>query len=118
MMKAIGIAGYKKSGKTTLLLKLAEELTNKGYQVAAIKHISEDIDDEADSDTTKYKKYLSQVAAISTKESVIHWKGKSNLEEILKFLDADIILIEGFKNEKTFPKIVCLRKESEKTELF
>jgi molybdopterin-guanine dinucleotide biosynthesis adapter protein len=118
MMKAIGIVGYKKSGKTSLLLKLAEELTNKGYQVAAIKHISEDIDDEIDSDTTKYKKYLSQVAAISTKESVIYWKGKSDLEEILKFLDADIVLIEGFKKEKTFPKIVCLRKESEKTELF
>lgn len=118
MMKAIGIVGYKKSGKTTLLLKLAEELINKGYQVAAIKHISEDIVDEVDSDTAKFKKCLFQVAAITTKESVIHLKGKSNLEEILKFLDADIILIEGFKSEKTFPKIVCLRKESEKTELF
>ena len=117
MMKAIGIVGYKKSGKTTLLLKLAEELTNKGYQVAAIKHISEDID-IANSDTAKYKEHLSQVAAITTKESILYLESKSNLEEILKYLEADILLIEGFKKEKTFPKIVCLRKENEKNELF
>ena len=117
MMKAIGIVGYKKSGKTTLLLKLAEELTNKGYQVAAIKHISGDID-IANSDTAKYKEHLSQVAAITTKESILYLESKSNLEEILKYLEADILLIEGFKKEKTFPKIVCLRKENEKNELF
>lgn len=116
-MKAIGIVGYKKSGKTTLLLKLAEELTGRGYQVAAIKHISEDID-IANSDTEKYKDYLSQVAAITTKESVLFLRNNGSLEDIVKFLDADIILIEGFKKERTFPKIVCLRKENEKTELF
>lgn len=117
MMKAIGIVGYKKSGKTTLLLKLVEELTNKGYQVAAIKHISGDID-IANSDTAKYKEHLSQVAAITTKESILYLESKNNLEEILKYLEADILLIEGFKKEKTFPKIVCLRKENEKNELF
>jgi molybdopterin-guanine dinucleotide biosynthesis protein B len=116
-MKAIGIVGYKKSGKTTLLLKLVEELTNKGYQVAAIKHISGDID-IANSDTAKYKEHLSQVAAITTKESILYLESKNNLEEILKYLEADILLIEGFKKEKTFPKIVCLRKENEKNELF
>ena len=116
-MKAIGIVGYKKSGKTTLLLKLAEELTDRGYQIAAIKHISEDID-IANSDTAKYKKHLSQVVAITTKESVLFLRNNGSLEEIIKFLDADIILIEGFKKEKTFPKIVCLRKETEKTKLF
>jgi len=116
-MKAIGIVGYKKSGKTILLLKLAEELMGKGYQVASIKHISEDVD-IANSDTAQYKERLSQVAAITTKESVLYLKGKINLEKILKYFDADIALIEGFKKEKTFPKIVCLRKENEITELF
>ncbi len=116
-MKAIGIVGYKKSGKTTLLLKLAEELISRGYQVAAIKHISENID-IANSDTAKYRNYLSQVAAITTKESVFYLKDENNLETILKYLEADIVLIEGFKKEKTFPKIVCLRQETKKSELF
>lgn len=116
-MRVIGIIGYKKSGKTTLILKLSDELTKKGYKVAVIKHVREDLD-LINSDTSKYKKNLTQVVAITPKESVIFLKSKKNLEEIIKYFEADIALIEGFKKEKTFPKIVCLREESEKAELF
>ena len=117
-MRVIGIIGYKKSGKTTLTLKLSKELIKRGYKVAVIKHINKNIDMPTNSDTSKYKANLSQVAAITSEESVIFLKNKKNLEEIIKYLEADIILIEGFKKEKTFPKIVCLREESEKAELF
>ena len=116
-MRVIGIIGYKKSGKTTLILKLSDELVKIGYKVAVVKHINEDLD-LANSDTSKYKEVLTQVAAITPKESVFFLKSKKNLEEIIKYFEADIILIEGFKKEKTFPKIVCLREESEKAKLF
>jgi molybdopterin-guanine dinucleotide biosynthesis protein B len=116
-MRVIGIIGYKKSGKTTLTLKLSDELKKRGYKVAVVKHTNKDLD-LANSDTSKYKEGLTQVAAITPEESVIFLKHKKNLEEIIKYFEADIILIEGFKREKTFPKIVCLREESEKAELF
>ena len=116
-MRVIGITGYKKSGKTTLTLKLSNELVKRGYKVAVVKHTNRDLD-LSNSDTSKYKEILTQVAAITSKESVIFLKNKKNLEEIIKYFEADIVLIEGFKKEKTFPKIVCLREESEKTELF
>ncbi|GAG62167.1 unnamed protein product [marine sediment metagenome] len=116
-MRVIGITGYKKSGKTTLTLKLSDELIKRGYKVAVVKHINGDLD-LTNSDTSKYKEVLTQVAAITPKEAVIFLKNKKNLEEIIKYFEADIILIEGFKKEKTFPKIVCLREESEKAELF
>jgi len=116
-MRVISITGYKKSGKTTLTLKLSDELMKRGYKVAVVKHINEDLD-LANSDTSKYKEILTQVAAITPEESIIFLKNRKNLEEIIKYFEADIILIEGFKKEKTFPKIVCLRNESEKVELF
>ena len=116
-MRVIGIIGYKKSGKTTLTIKLSDELTKRGYKVAVVKHVHEDLD-LANSDTSKYKGVLTQVAAITPKESVIFLKNKKNLEEIIKYFEVDIALIEGFKKEKTFPKIVCLREGSEKVELF
>jgi len=116
-MRVIGITGYKKSGKTTLTLKLSNELIKRGYKVAVVKHVNEDLD-LANSDTSKYKEILTQVAAITPEESVIFLKNKKNLGEIIKYFEADIILIEGFKKEKTFPKIVCLREEREKAELF
>ena len=116
-MRVIGITGYKKSGKTTLTLKLSNELMKRGYKVAVVKHIDEDLD-LVNSDTSKYKECLTQVAAITPKEAVFFMKNKTNLEEIIKYFKADIILVEGFKREKTFPKIVCLREESEKAKLF
>ena len=115
-MRAVGIVGFKKSGKTTLALKIAKQLISQGYQVAAIKHVSENIE-QADTDSEKYKKYLSQVIVISPGETILFLRDTRNVDNIINFIEADFVLIEGFKNEKTFPKIVCLREQSEKEKL-
>ena len=69
-MRVIGIIGYKKSGKTTLTIKLSDELTKRGYKVAVVKHVNKDLD-LANSDTSKYKEGLTQVAAITQRVSNI-----------------------------------------------
>ena len=115
-MKVIGITGYGKSGKTTLILKLLEELSKKGRSVAVLKHVSGNID-FPDTDTSKFKKVASFSSAISPGESEIILKGEKRLEDILKYCDSDIVLIEGFKREKSFPKIVCIKSEDEKSAL-
>ena len=117
-VKAVGIVGFKKSGKTTLGLRLSEELLRRGQKVAVLKHVSGDMD-FADTDTSKYKSLVPYVAAISSKETEIILKGQRTIEEILRYyFDYDIVLVEGFKREQTFPKIVCLRDISEREELF
>lgn len=116
-MKAVGIVGYKKSGKTTLIKGLCQALSKMGHNVAVLKHVSSNID-FPDNDTSKFKLYASFVSAISSKESEIILKGKKRIEEILAFFEGDIVLVEGFKEEKSFPKIVCIRKKSEEKELF
>jgi len=107
-VKAVGITGYKKSGKTTLVVDLAQELNKRDYKVATIKHASEGID-LLDSDTAKHKKYAKQVAAISSGESAIFFNHRKSLEDIAGYMEADFLLVEGFKKEKTFPKIICLK---------
>lgn len=116
-MKAVGIIGYKKSGKTTLVLRLSQELLRIGQRVAVIKHVSGDID-FPDADTSKYRTYVPFVSAVSSKESEIILKGEKTIEEILPYFDYDILLAEGFKQEKTFPKIACLRNKGEERKLF
>jgi molybdopterin-guanine dinucleotide biosynthesis protein B len=107
-MRAVGVIGYKKSGKTSLLVKLARELTNRGYTISTVKHVSCDLD-LPETDTALHREYARQVAAISPQESAIFFRESLNLEEMLNYLRADFVLIEGFKKERTFPKIVCLR---------
>ena len=116
-MKAVGIVGYKKSGKTTLGVRLAKELADRGHRVGVVKHASCAID-FVESDTSKYRVYASAVCATSPGDTEIILRGEKSLEEILSYYECDIVLIEGFKREKTFPKIVCLRQAEEKKELF
>lgn len=116
-VKAVGIVGYKRSGKTTLVIKLSQELSKMGHRVAILKHVSGAIG-FPDSDTSKFRSYVPFVSAISSLETEIILKGKKRIEDILTYVDCDIVLIEGFKKEKTFPKIVCIKDAGEEKKLF
>ena len=108
ILKAIGIIGYKNSGKTTLLTKLAKELNARGYTVSSIKHTSEGID-IANKDTYLHRQFTEQSAIIAPSESAIFFPEGKTLEYMISLLEADFVLIEGLKKEKTYPKIICLK---------
>jgi molybdopterin-guanine dinucleotide biosynthesis protein B len=115
-VKAVGIIGYKKSGKTTLVTRLSQELSQMGYSVAILKHVSGNID-FPHTDTSRFRTCASFVSAISPKESEMIVKGNKRIEDILAYVDCDIVLVEGFKEEKTFPKIVCVLQQADKKKL-
>ncbi len=116
-MRTVGIVGYKDSGKTTLTHALVRELTRRGHEVAVIKHTSHRLDLPG-KDTATLGEAVSRVGFISPQESGVFWKKPLSLENIIPYLEADILLIEGFKAEKTFPKIICLRGELDDQDLF
>ncbi len=117
-MRAVGIIGYHKSGKTTLGVKLCEELSSKGLRVGVIKHVSCELQ-FADADSSRYRAFASVVAAASPAEAEIIVKGEKSLDDMLRYCaDCDLTLVEGFKRERRFRKIVCLREKDEKEELF
>ncbi len=115
-MKVIGIIGFKKSGKTTLTISIARELMHRGYQVAVIKHSVESID-HGNTDSGQFMKEVPQVAIITPENTEIILKGTHVLKDIMAYFSADFLIVEGFKQEKYFPKIACLRQEEEKKEL-
>jgi len=114
-MKVVGIVGYKKSGKTTLGLKLCKALSEMGYRVGVLKHAGEIHFSKTDS--AKYREHAAMVSVMSSQEAEIIVKGKKSIEEMLAYFDADIVVVEGFKRERTFPKILCLAKEEDKSDL-
>ena len=115
-MKVIGIVGYKGSGKTHLGINLSEELRRRGYTVAILKHVQGSLD-LPNKDTGLYRGHCDQLIAISEKGRTEFFEGKINFEEVLESLDADFVIVEGFKEKKSFPKIVCLKKKGEEKEL-
>ena len=55
-MKIVSIVGKKNTGKTSLTVKVIEELTKRGYNVASIKHSHHSIEmDKENTDTWKHK---------------------------------------------------------------
>ncbi len=116
-MKAIGIVGFKRSGKTTLGVRLARELSGSGHRIAVLKHASGELG-LPETDTSKYRPYAPFVAAIAPEVTEIVLAGPRGLDDVLAHCDADLVLVEGFKREKTFPKIVCLRNASDRAKLF
>ena len=116
MPAIVSIIGISKSGKTTLIEKLVRELKSRGYRVATIKHAPQGATfDEPDKDSWRHLQAGSEATIISSKDKVVLIKPVSSditLDEIGRLLgeDYDIILAEGFKQDKA-PKIEVHRKE-------
>ncbi|MEA3281810.1 MAG: molybdopterin-guanine dinucleotide biosynthesis protein B [Euryarchaeota archaeon] len=108
----IGVVGYHNTGKTTLICKLIERLSERGYFVSTIKNIPKDgfsIDIEG-TDTWKHAESGAGLVVASTPdETSFIFKSGMKFDEIVRLADVatspDLILVEGHKTEN-IPKIV------------
>jgi len=105
-MLAVAVVGHKKSGKTTTTENLVRELTNRGYKIAAIKHVHEPnfTIDTPKKDTYRYAQAGAKtVLTISDKEIATIEKTQTDNLPIETFLckckGNDIVFIEGLKEQ-------------------
>jgi molybdopterin-guanine dinucleotide biosynthesis protein MobB len=99
----LSIIGKSKSGKTTLIEKIIQELKRRGYRVGTIKHHSHpgfEID-QPGKDTWRHAQAGSNHVVISAPDkiaSIRTLEHELSLDEIAAGMqDVDIILTEGFK---------------------
>ncbi|MFC1989182.1 molybdopterin-guanine dinucleotide biosynthesis protein B [Chloroflexota bacterium] len=115
MPSIISIVGRSKSGKTTLIEKLVQELKSRGYRVATIKHAPQGTTlDQPDKDSWRHIQAGSEATAITSQDRMVLIKPvttDATLDEIAHLFgeDYDIILTEGYKQDKA-PKIEIHRK--------
>lgn len=114
----IGIAGWKKSGKTTLTVRLIEEFTNRGLKVASVKHAHHGFQvDSENTDSARHRRAgASEVAIVSGNRWAIvhelHNEPEPDFEEIISWLGpADLIIVEGYKTAP-IPKVEARREAS------
>jgi molybdopterin-guanine dinucleotide biosynthesis protein MobB len=110
MAPVVSIVGKSKSGKTTVTVRLVQELKSRGYQVATVKHAPHGTTfDEPGKDSWRHIEAGSRAAVVTSPDNIVLIRPVSHdspLEEIVRLLgeDCDIILAEGFKQEGA-PKI-------------
>jgi len=118
-MLLINAIGFSNSGKTTLLEVMAKHFSSQGKNVAVIKDIhSEQYQPEKEeSDTWRYAQAGAQlVVGRGMQDTVFHWRHSQKLLEILGKVSADILLVEGFKDER-MPRIVCATEDAQLVKL-
>ena len=109
-MKIVSIVGKKNTGKTSLTVKIIEELTRRGYNVASIKHSHHSIEmDKENTDTWKHKQAGANLVVGVGSTTFFNVRKEHDLNRILymikHFDDYDFVVIEGYKRYN-YPKII------------
>ncbi len=113
-IKGVGVIGFKNSGKTFLIKKLTERIKEKsGKNVTIIKHSSSKAKLEEGFDTNTLFERADKVIGLFEDSQIIFSKERDSYNDIVRTLDTDILIVEGFKSVKNLPKIICIKEEGE-----
>ena len=108
------VSGIKNSGKTTLITKLVNALTQKGYKVGVIKHDGHEFKaDHEGTDSYKHKEAGAKNVIVYSKTKVMMIKEDimPEIESLIKLQqDMDIVILEGMKHSQ-YPKIEIVRSD-------
>lgn len=109
-MKIVSIVGKKNTGKTSLTVKVIEELTKRGYNVASIKHSHHSIEmDKENTDTCKHKQAGANLVVGVGSTTFFNARKEMDLNRILFLIkhiaEFDYVIIEGYKSYN-YPKII------------
>ena len=130
-MKIFGIAGFKNTGKTTLVVELLHQLQSRGLRVATIKHAHHEFDiDHPGKDSYLHREAGAEEVIISSSRRWAHicelqdggtdgadGSAEPPLEALLdKLGDVDIVLVEGYKHG-THPRLELRRAGQNHPEL-
>lgn len=119
MIPVVCVIGEQDSGKTTLIERLIVEFIRRGYRVSTIKHTAHAFElDREGSDSYRHTKAGAGKVALShrTQFAMIEKRmAEQGLDEIVHLLgpETDIILAEGYKGLKDYPKIKLIKDSKE-----
>ena len=119
MIPIVSFIGWQDSGKTTIAQQVVAILKEKGLRVAVIKstHHTSITFDREDSDTRTYCNANADTVTLMAPDQMvtISHNPEMKLTDIVHrfFYDVDIVIGEGFKNERHIAKIEVTRGDSE-----
>jgi len=118
MMKVAQLAGWSGAGKTTLAIALIRIFAARGERVGAIKHTHhplETLQDDRSGDTERFRQAgASLVMLAGDGEAIlagerVRYDDPSELTA--HFPSCDVVLVEGFKRFRGWPRIDVSRDE-------
>ena len=115
MSRIFGIAGWKNTGKTSLIVRLIDELCKRGLRVSTLKHAHHNFEpDMPGKDSFLHRQAGASEVLVSSGQrwsliSEVSEGEEARFPELLsKLSPSDVVLVEGFKT-LGHPKIQVLR---------
>jgi molybdopterin-guanine dinucleotide biosynthesis protein B len=110
-MLVFQVIGKHNSGKTTLIEYLSGELKKRNLRVVYIKHDpkGKGVTDKEGADTYRVKPNTVTTVLASPEQTTLWVNRNLTLEELIEVVSIiskpDVVIVEGFKFHKGFPKI-------------
>ncbi len=122
--RILQVVGYQNSGKTTLIEKLIQRLSESGLETAVIKHHGHGGAPELGASSKDSTRTFEAGAVVSGVEGngVLQLAARVSEWSLEKWLDfyaffpVDVLLVEGYKKED-YPKVVLVRSAENWEEL-
>lgn len=114
---AVAFSGPSNSGKTTLVVKVANILQDKGFKVCIVKHDPKDKArfDREGKDSDKFSQTGADVAVVSPNRTTLFKQSSSSIDDIIDLFGAfDYLLVEGLKT-LPLPRISVFRNLLDET---
>ena len=100
-----GVAGYKNSGKTTLVERLVRDLSERGVKVSTLKHAHHNFEiDHPGRDSHRHRAAGAHEVAIVSRNRwavihELHGGDEPDMEQMLaKLAPCDLVIIEGYRS--------------------
>lgn len=97
----VGVVGFSRAGKTTLIENLVASLASSGYRAAVLKHTWHEIRDTAGKDTDRFIKAGAEKTALAGPGGILYFQreGHPVLGKVWGLMEdgVDIVLVEGYK---------------------
>jgi molybdopterin-guanine dinucleotide biosynthesis protein B len=112
-MHIVAITGFSGAGKTTLIAALIHRYAAEGKRVAAIKHTHHKLNAERRGDTGQSLEAGAdpvifadaQRAVVFHRSGDAEWIEYRSPNDLVTMIDADIVLIEGFRSHDGWPQV-------------
>jgi molybdopterin-guanine dinucleotide biosynthesis protein B len=111
-MIGIQIVGSHHSGKSTLAAALAARLKAKGVTVAVVKHACHPL--ILNPKEEKALGHAGEVHVLSDGLTLSVTKHPLQLLQVLSRIEAEVVIVEGFKTLGLMPRLLCVRTVQEK----
>lgn len=105
-MRVVAFAGYSGSGKTTLIERLIPEFRREGCRVSVVKHAHHGFDlDRPGKDSFRHRSAGAREVLIASDQRMALLREFDSpqalsVADLLRELDADWVLVEGFKSSE------------------